>query len=209
MPDTPDELIPTRRSLLVRLRNWDDQASWKDFFDTYWRLIYGVACKAGLGDAEAQDVVQEVVFSVVKYIPDFQYDPALGSFKSWLMQITRCRIADHFRTKRFECQGKSFPREQPMDPSQIAAFADLGGFDLEAAWNEEWERHILAAAMANVRQAANPEHYQIFYLHVFKGLPAREVAASLGVKLAKVYFAKYKVGNAVKKEVRQMRDQML
>jgi len=55
---SPDDLIPTQKSLLSRLKNWDDQSSWKTFFDTYWRLIYAFARRAGLGDAEAQDVVQ-------------------------------------------------------------------------------------------------------------------------------------------------------
>lgn len=209
MEDNPGEFIPTRRSLIQRLRDWDDQASWNDFFETYWKLIYSVARKAGLNDAEALDVVQESIFSVAQYIPDFRYDPALGSFKSWLMRLTRCRIADHFRKRQFEREGKKFSREQTMDPTQLEAFPDLAGFDLEAAWNEEWERHVLAAALANVRQSANPVQYQIFYLHVCKGLPAREVAASLGVKLAQVYFAKYTVGKAVKKEIQQMRDRML
>ena len=209
MDDNPDELIPTRRSLILRLRDWDDQASWKDFFETYWKLIYSVALKAGLNDAEAQDVVQETIISVARYIPGFRYDPALGSFKSWLMRITRTRIADHFRKRRFEKGGKRFPREQAMDPGQMEAYADLGDFDLEAAWNEEWERHILANALAKVRESVNPVQYQIFYLHVCKGLPARQVAASLGVKLAEVYFAKYKVGSATKKAVQQMRDSML
>ena len=209
MDDNPNELIPTRRSLILRLRDWDDQASWKDFFETYWKLIYSVALKAGLNDAEAQDVVQETIISVARYIPGFRYDPALGSFKSWLMRITRTRIADHFRKRRFEKGGKRFPREQAMDPGQMEAYADLGDFDLEAAWNEEWERHILANALAKVRESVNPVQYQIFYLHVCKGLPARQVAASLGVKLAEVYFAKYKVGSATKKAVQQMRDSML
>lgn len=209
MDDNPNELIPTRRSLILRLRDWDDQASWNDFFETYWKLIYSVALKAGLNDAEAQDVVQETIISVARYIPGFRYDPALGSFKSWLMRITRTRIADHFRKRRFEKGGKRFPREQAMDPGQMEAYADLGDFDLEAAWNEEWERHILANALAKVRESVNPVQYQMFYLHVCKGLPAREVAASLGVKLAEVYFAKYKVGSATKKAVQQMRDSML
>ena len=209
MDDNPNELIPTRRSLILRLRDWDDQASWNDFFETYWKLIFSVALKAGLNDAEAQDVVQETIISVARYIPGFRYDPALGSFKSWLMRITRTRIADHFRKRRFEKGGKRFPREQAMDPGQMEAYADLGDFDLEAAWNEEWERHILANALAKVRESVNPVQYQMFYLHVCKGLPARQVAASLGVKLAEVYFAKYKVGSATKKAVQQMRDSML
>ena len=40
---------------LARLQDLTDQESWKDFFDTYWRLIYSVAIKSGLSDAEAQD----------------------------------------------------------------------------------------------------------------------------------------------------------
>src|SRR5580658_10178103 len=53
--------IPTRRSLLSRLKNWNDNESWKTFFDTYWRLIYNTAVRAGLNDAEAQDVVQDTI----------------------------------------------------------------------------------------------------------------------------------------------------
>ena len=66
MSDEPHEFIPTRASLLSRLKNWDDQDSWKDFFDTYWKLIYAAALKSGLSDAEAQDVVQDTVVSVAK-----------------------------------------------------------------------------------------------------------------------------------------------
>src|ERR1043165_10231370 len=89
MSEQRDEFLPTRRSLLIRLKNWDDQESWRNFFDTYSRLIYSFARKAGFGDAEAQDVVQETVVTVAKHIPQFEYDPALGSFKSWLLQITQ------------------------------------------------------------------------------------------------------------------------
>jgi len=159
-----DELIPTRRSLLDRLRNWDDQASWKNFFETYWRLIYGVARKAGLTDAEAQDVVQETIIAVARQMPDFRYDPALGSFKAWLMRLARWRIADHFRKKQYERNGQRFPREQSMDQSQLEDLADLRGFDLESAWNEEWERQLLESALAKIRRETNPIKFQMFYM---------------------------------------------
>src|SRR5439155_297687 len=83
MIKTPEEIIPTRRSLLTRLKQWDDHESWKDFFDTYWKLVYGVAVKSGLNENEAQEVVQETVIAVAKKMHDFKYDPAVGSFKSW------------------------------------------------------------------------------------------------------------------------------
>ncbi|MBM3833633.1 MAG: sigma-70 family RNA polymerase sigma factor [Verrucomicrobia bacterium] len=66
MAENPDEFIPTRRSLLSRLKDWDDQESWKEFFNTYWKLIYGVAIKSGLTDAEAPDVVQDAIISIAK-----------------------------------------------------------------------------------------------------------------------------------------------
>src|SRR2546429_8519785 len=99
MARNPENLIPTRRSLLDRLKNWDDQESWKDFFDTYWKLIYGVALKAGLSDAEAQEVVQETVIAVAKKMGGFEYDPEIGSFKSWLLHTAQWRISDQFRKR--------------------------------------------------------------------------------------------------------------
>jgi len=84
-----DRLFATRRSIVDRLGDWRDQQNWQRFFDTYWRLIYSVARKAGLTEDEAQEVVQETVITVAKNAGDFRYDPKIGSFKSWLLQTTR------------------------------------------------------------------------------------------------------------------------
>src|SRR5712692_4376750 len=54
-----NEFIPTRRSLLARIKDLGDQESWHDFFNTYWKLIYGVAIESGLGETEAQGVGPE------------------------------------------------------------------------------------------------------------------------------------------------------
>ena len=73
MPE--DDSIATRASLLDRLKDREDQPSWQEFFDCYWELIFRVAKKGGLTDAEAQDVVQETVISVSNKLPGFVYDP--------------------------------------------------------------------------------------------------------------------------------------
>src|SRR6187200_178322 len=94
---TDDDSLKTRRTLLSRLRNLDDQESWRAFFDRYWELVYNVARQAGLAEPEAQDVVQETVIAVAKAMPDFCYDPMRGSFKQWLLRIVRRRIVDQLR----------------------------------------------------------------------------------------------------------------
>src|SRR6267143_3775577 len=93
------ELIPTRATLLQRLKDWQDRSSWQEFFDTYWKLIYGVARKAGMTVDEAQDVVQGTMVSGARQMPTFKYDPALGSFKGWLLNMTRWRITDQLRKR--------------------------------------------------------------------------------------------------------------
>jgi len=206
---TAPEIIPTRQSLLNRLKNWDDKTSWKDFFDTYWSLIYGVARKAGLNDSEAQDVVQETIISVARKIPEFTYDPAVCSFKTWLMKMTHWRIIDQFRKKQYQRDGKLFRREEAWNESLLEHQPELTGFDLEAVWNEEWEKHLLSSALKKVKQRVDSKQFQMFHLHVVKSMPALKVAERLGVKLPAVYFAKYKVSAEVKAEIRRLKDKLI
>src|SRR5207249_4293906 len=117
-------------------KNWDDQQSWKTFFDTYWKMLYHVSRRAGLSDAEAQDVVQETIIAVARQMPEFKYDPALGSFKGWLMHITQCRISDQNRKKRYESRGQVRPREEPLGTSLLEKQADSSAVDLEEVWDQ-------------------------------------------------------------------------
>ncbi len=190
-------LTATRRSLVERLTDLGDQRKWQEFFETYWRLIYGVARKAGLTDAEAQDVVQETVITVAKNIT--KYERAAGSFKGWLLHITRWRIADQFR--------KRAPAEQPRtkrdDSRRATATIDRvpDGFDLDAAWEAEWQRNVVAAALERVKRKIDPKRYQIFDCLIVKQWPAAKVAAELGVSIAQVYLVKHRVSALLKREV--------
>src|SRR4051812_15024997 len=92
-------LDATRQSLLTRLKKSDDHEGWQRFFDTYAGVIHALAMRSGLNSAEADDALQETMLSVAREMPGFRYDPAKGSFKAWLFQISRRRIADQFRRR--------------------------------------------------------------------------------------------------------------
>src|SRR5581483_6947035 len=161
----------TRDSLLTRLHNWDDQESWKDFFDTYWRLIYSVAIKAGLSESEAQDVVQETVICVAKGIHKFQKTAGKGSFRGWLRAITQCRTVDQLRKRRPEEIGDGIAAMQEIaDPAA----------SIDAFWEEAWKTNLFQAAVDRIKRRIKAPHYQIFSLHVLKQLPAGEVAQMFG-----------------------------
>ena len=207
----PDQLIPTRRSLLSRLKDWDDQESWKDFFDTYWKLVYGVAIKSGLNDAEAQDVVQETVLSVAKKMHAFKYDPAVGTFKSWLLLITRRRIADHLRKVYREPPQHVSQRnaEETARTPTIEKAADPASLELDRIWEEEWQKNLLEAAIQRVRRQVDPKQFQIFDSYVLKQWPVDDVKKTLGVSAAQVYLAKHRISALIKKEIKKLEAQML
>src|SRR2546429_1287419 len=209
MARNSENLLPTRRSLLNRLKNWDDQESWKDFFDTYWKLIYGVAVRAGLTDAEAQEVVQETVIAVAKKIPEFQYNPEIGSFKSWLLHTAQWRISDQFRKRKSGGDRGGRRREKNTRTSTIERIPDPAGLDLDAIWDAEWAKHIFEAAIERVKTKVKAKHYQIFDLYVIKQWPVQKVARTLGVNIGRVYLAQHRGSAMVKKEIRHLERQML
>lgn len=201
-PAPEDELIPTRRSLLTRLKDWEDRDGWKEFFDTYWRLIYGVALKAGLTETEAEEVVQETVVAVAKQMPTFRYDAA-GSFKAWLLQITRRRIVDQFR-KRQPWDNAALPAGDDTSHTATAERIRAEEINLQPVWDEAWERNLMDAALQRVRTRITPRQYQIFDLYVLKEWPVREVTRTLNVNAAQVYLTKHRVSALVREELQRL-----
>ena len=207
-PENSDEFIPTRSSLLTRLKDWDDNESWREFFNTYWKLIYGTAIKAGLSDAEAQDVVQETVLSVAKKMRDFKYDPALGSFKGWLLQLTRWRITNQWK-KRLPTQSLKIGSAGDTAHTSAEERMPDEGLNIEQFWEEDWKKNLVDAAIERVKQKVNPKQYKIFYLQTVKKLPVKEVAKAMGVNIAQVYLAKHRVAKWIEKDVRYLERKMI
>jgi RNA polymerase sigma factor (sigma-70 family) len=205
----PDGTIATRESLLSRLKNSDDHESWKTFFDTYSRLIYNTALKAGLTDAEAQDAVQETVISVMKGMPKFDYDPAKGSFKGWLMQLTSWRINDQFRKRRHEMDRVHRNNPSPTATDTINGVADPQTQRLEKIWDEEWETNLWAAAVQRVKKIAHPKQYQIFDLYVLQQRGVWEVSKALKINPGQVYLAKHRISAMIKKEIERLKEKLV
>ena len=208
MSDPAEDSLLTRRTLLSRLRNLDDQESWRTFFNLYWRLLYNVARKSGLDDGGAQEIVQDTVIAVARKMPEFRYDPARGTFRQWLLRITRRRIIDHLRRiYRQPPKAEVTPESLDEDEAHAAAIMDQSASAIDAAWNEEWEKSTFDAALARVRAEINPRHFQVFDYCVLKDWPASKVAATLGLNAAQVYLAKHRVAQAMKQAVRRINNE--
>ena len=154
--------------------------------------------------------------TVAKKVGEFKPDPAIGSFKAWLLLITRRRIAD-----QFEKRGKLQSAAQPFGPKATAALlsgitddstrtstvervADPATFNLDACWEEQWQQNLLRTATVKVKNMVSPKQFQIFELYVSREWPVRKVAQLLSVSASQVYLAKHRVSRLLKKEIQKL-----
>src|SRR3982074_1922648 len=122
--------------------------------------------------------------SVCKNMQKFKADPAYGSFKSWLLNLTRWRITDQVRKRRRGANaGEDLPKSGSNGDTTSTPVEervpDPSGNSLEAIWNDEWEKHIVDAALEKVKQQSSAKHYQIFFLQAIKQIPPAKVAETL------------------------------
>ena len=184
------EFLPTRKSLLSRLKNWEDNDSWRDFFETYWRLIYDVARQSGFNDAEAQDIVQETVVSVSG-------------------QIARRRIADQLRKKYQqgalkEQDGVEHLKAEEQGSDEVG---DSTTAELDAVWDREWQKRLIMLAMERVKRRVKAEHFQIFELCTVQEWPVAKVSKTLGVTMTMIYVTRHRIAGMLKKELRKLHEE--
>jgi RNA polymerase sigma-70 factor (ECF subfamily) len=170
-----------------------------------------VATKSGLTREEAFDVVQETIIAIARQVQKGQYDPRAGSFKAWLLQMTRWRILDVFRARKRQPSLSNQGNSESEDSQNLAMERLTSEKDnlLEGIWDREWRDNISAAALERVKAKVSPRQFQIFDCYVMKGWGVKKTAEALGINAAQVYLAKHRVGSLVRKEIQGLENQLL
>jgi RNA polymerase sigma-70 factor (ECF subfamily) len=188
----------TRASLLVRIRDPHDTEAWRQFVALYAPLIHGLARRRGLQDADAADLAQEVLRTVLAAAPGLGYDPARGSFRGWLYTVTCNRVHD-FQTSRQQ-------RERGSGDSATQRFlAEVPAGDDEAGrWEHDYQRHLFSLAADAVRDSFAPATWQAFWLVAVEGRSGDEAAKLLNLSVGAVYVAKSRVLARLKKQIQAL-----
>ena len=206
MPMKPEApLLETRSSLIQRLKATINGESWEEFFHTYWELIYNVARRAGLSEADAQDIVQETILKVHNSLDRFEYNRKRGTFKGWLRTVTRSRLNDFFK-KQQRRPALNQPLEEAAD--ELQNLEDPEGPEIEKIWDEEWNRNLIQAALSRTKKLSSPKQFQIFKCHYIDEWTVRETCRTLGVNAAQVYMAKQRVGKIFREAVETLQEQV-
>lgn len=202
-PEAP--LLETRSSLIQRLKATINGESWEEFFHTYWELIYNVARRAGLSEADAQDIVQETILKVHNSLDRFEYNRKRGTFKGWLRTVTRSRLNDFFKKQQ---RRPAFNKPLVEAADELQNLEDPEGPEIEKIWDEEWNRNLIQAALSRTKKLSSPKQFQIFKCHYIDEWTVRETCRTLGVNAAQVYMAKQRIGKIFREAVETLKEQV-
>lgn len=175
--------LATHSTLLAKVAT-GDAGAWREFSDRYSELIRAFCRRQGLQVADIDDVQQDVLLSLSKAMPRFQYDPAKGAFRSYLKTVVLHAIY------RRSCQKRpSGSLEDWQEQSRIAG-ADA---DIDQQWEAEWRQHHLRQALRAAAGEFNEADMSAFEQYAVRGREAREVAEALGLSVDQVYQAKSRI----------------
>lgn len=192
MSETP-AATETRPSLLLRIRDPADAASWHAFVDAYAPLVYGYGRRRGLQDADAADLTQDALAEVARCIRSFEYRPERGRFRDWLGLLIRRKLSKRLR-------------QTTREPAAVAR-CEAGGFeavdvaDTDAEWDDEFNARILQAALDRCRPHFEPSTWQAFQAVWIDRKSASQAARDLAVPIDAIYLAKSRVLKRLEAEV--------
>ena len=199
----PDIEYTTSSSLLGKVKDVDNQSSWDQFYDLYHPLIIAFCKQKGCWDEMAYDVLQECMVTLVRVLPDFNYNRVRGNFRSFLLKIVERRISDAFRREKLLQKTCPYAKtdffNQLEDPKASAPELD---------WDKLWDYNLLKIALENVRNKINFVTFQSFKLYVLEKENPAKVAKDLKLTKNTVFQHKNRVTKLLQQEVNRLKQEL-
>jgi RNA polymerase sigma factor (sigma-70 family) len=185
----------TSLSLIDRARQSTDSLAWDRLIEVYTPLLRQWLRAYDVQDADAEDLIQEVLAVVARELPKFDHSRRTGAFRGWLRKVLVNRLRNFWRARasRPAVRGTSSLLEQ-LDQLEDETS------QLSRIWNDQHDRDVIAKLMELVRPKFLPKTWEAFHRQMFVGQGADQVAAELDMPLGSVYMARSRVLNALRRE---------
>jgi RNA polymerase sigma-70 factor (ECF subfamily) len=185
----------TSASLLDRVRDRGDAASWQTLVEIYTPMIRGWLKRHSGLDQDSDDVIQDVLAVVVRRIPEFRREPRVGAFRAWLRAITVNCLRETWKARQRRPGVAANPRvaellDQLEDPNS----------GLSQAWNQEHDQHVTQRLLEIIRSEFTEKTWLAFQRFALQGEAAEVVATDLGLTPNAVFIAKSRVLTALRRE---------
>jgi RNA polymerase sigma-70 factor (ECF subfamily) len=197
LPAVMNDASNTRPSLLLRVRDLNDEVAWSQFVEIYTPLVFGYCRGRGLQEGDAADVAQETMRAVAKAIVKFEYDPQRGKFRNWLLTVARSKLHNFLAQlqRQPELPGQT-TLQHKIDRASAAAE--------ECSWDAEYYRAIFNWAAERIRGEFQVSTWQAFWQTTIDERDGKQVAQALGLSVGAVYVAKSRVIARLKEEIQSV-----
>ncbi|EDM26761.1 probable RNA polymerase sigma-H factor [Lentisphaera araneosa HTCC2155] len=182
----------TRKTLLLRTLNPDDESAWEEFVDYYGRFIYHIILKMGISSSTSDDVAQQIVIKLWKKINT--YDSSKGSFRPWLSTVIRNSVNEHYRKENRRKENAFFEGEE----NQISVENDI-----DQMIQNEWENHLTEEAIKHVKEVFSGKAVEAFLMGL-DGFSNADIAEKLDIALPSVKVLKARVKSCFISEMRKL-----
>jgi RNA polymerase sigma-70 factor (ECF subfamily) len=196
----------TRASLLLRLRDSQDHQAWVEFVALYEPAAYRLLRRHGLQDADARDVLQDLLLAVSRSID--RWDPAKerGSFRGWLRRVARNLLVNWLKQRQRRPLAPGGSDWQAMlDGVPACGSPDDSGPET-AEFDQELRRALFQRAAEQVRGEVQAATWQAFWETGVAGTSPADAARKLGMTVGAVRVAKCRVLARLQAAVKEMEE---
>lgn len=190
--------LETRKSLIVRLKNEQNDSAWRDFVCTYEGFLNRLVRRQGVPERHVPDVTQQILLAIAKSVDGWSDDGNAASFRRWLTTVSRNVVVRFMSRERKQAGG-------------------VGGSDLIAALQNieatpddnsirQYEHELIVWAAEQVRHEFLETSWRAFWLTVIDGQSVEDVAKELGVSPGSIYMSRSRIMAKIKARIAEVND---
>ncbi len=185
----------TSLSLLDRLSQSQDQDDWNRLVEFYTPLLRKWILQYYVQEADTEDLIQEVLTTVLREIPSFQHNQRTGAFRNWLRTILVHRLRNFWRQRKYQAKGQD-DTDLKKELDQLADDQS----SVSKIWDRDHDQEILNRALTSIQSRVDPTTWKAFQLQWFQGLSTPQITAELKLSADSIYAAKSRILNMLRKE---------
>lgn len=198
MPHVPE----TRASLILRLPSATNAEAWREFVSIYEPFVYRFARRGGLQDADARELVQNVLLSVARAVGRWRPDGDRGKFRTWLFRIARNQLIDIVSKRQKQMVGQG-------GTSMVGVLNQHPALD---TWSSDdvWlshRRELFQWAAERVKNSVKEATWQAFWMTAVEDRSVEDAAGILGLSVGAVYIARSRVLSRLRDEIAMWEDE--
>ena len=188
----------TRLTLMERLKSSDNENSWEEFIVNYKGFIYSIVRAQKVSPDQIDDIIQDVLLSVWKNLPGFEYDRSKGRFSSWLATITinKVRSRQLKNSRQSARDHKAYEQQEKTDQGELGEMI-----------SREWAAFLTERSWDKIKDELS-EPMKLCFEGFMEGKMIRTIAAKLGIPENTVSVYKKRVSVIMKREINRLQNEL-